>query len=206
MTDEERRSAREDLAMIRRLMEQSRGTVDAAAPHFMLWGVLVTGALLASYANAVGALAVDETWLWVGTIGVGWVASIVIGARRSREAAVRGPGGRIMAAIWIGAGIALTLLGFVGAPTQAFPEAGALFGAMASVLGAACFASAAVQGSSGFRFLAAGWWAGAVAMFVWPGLVALLIMAALMVLLHLLPGLWIAARRDGGSRAAGEPA
>lgn len=206
MTEAEQRGAREDLAMIRRLMEQSRGTTDAAAPHFVLWGVLITGALVASYANAVGAIAVDEMWLWVGAVGVGWILSLIIAARTSRERAVRGPGGRIMASIWIGAGIALTLLGFVGAPTRAFVEAGATFGAMAAVLGAACFASAAVQGSGGFRLLAAGWWAGAAAMFVWPGLVSVLVMAGLMVLLHLVPGLWIALGRGGGSSAAGEPA
>lgn len=204
MHEEEQRSASEDLAMIRRLMEQSRGTMDAGAPHFMVWGVLITAALVGSYANAVGAIAVDELWLWVGAVGAGWLSSLVIGARSSRRRAVRGPGGRIMASIWIGAGIALTVLGFVAAPVQAFTEAGALLGAMATVLGAACFASGALQGTSGFRLLAAGWWVGAVAMFVWSGLVSLLVMAGLMVGLHLVPGIWMALRGGSGSAATGE--
>ena len=204
-------SAEEDLALIRRLMEQSRGTVEAAGPHFVIWGVLITLALVGSYANAVGAVELDELWLWTGTVGIGWLASLFVGTRTARRSAVRGVGGRIMAAIWIGTGIALTLLGFVGAPVQAFTEAGALLGAMSACIGAACFASAAVQSSSGFRVLAAGWWLGAAAMFVWEGLVAVLLMAGLMVALHLVPGVWLIlrSRQEGearGDRAAGETA
>lgn len=205
MEDSVERSAREDLAMIRRLMEQSRRTVEQAAPHFVIWGVLITVALLATFANAMGAFRVDELWIWVGAVGTGWVASLALGARAARHGSVKGPGGRIMAAIWIGVGVALTLMGFVGAPTRAFGEAGGLFGAMAAAIGAACWASAAVQESRAFRLAAAGWWIGAAAMFVWPGLISLLIMAGLMVLLHLAPGLWILVRsRAAGAAGAGE--
>lgn len=211
MDEHAERSAREDLATIRRLMEQSRGTVEAAGPHFVTWGVLITAALLISYANAIGSVAIDELWLWIGVVGLGWLLSIVIGARSSRDRTVRGPGGRIMASIWIGAGIALTLIGFVAAPTQAYTEAGALLGTVAAVLGAACFASGAVQDSRGFRLLASGWWVGAVAMFVWPGLGALLVMAVLMLALQLVPGVWLILRsrqraKVAGDRAAGETA
>ena len=193
------RSARDDLAMIRTLMEESRQTLDAGGPHFVVWGLLITAGLVGTYANAVGALELNALWLWGGAVGTGWVASAIVGMRTARRADVSSTGGRLLASIWIGAGIALTLLGFVGMPTRALDAPGGLLGAMAVVMGAACFASATVQRSGGLRAAAVGWWLGAVAMFVWSGLVSLLVMAGLMVLLHLAPGIWLTTK---GSRTA----
>lgn len=193
------RSARDDLAMIRKLMEESRQTLDAGGPHFVVWGLLITAGLLGTYASAVGAVELNGLWLWGGTVGAGWVLSMIIGTRTARRADVTSVGGRLTASIWIGAGVAMTLLGFVGMPTRALGSAGGSLGAMAAVMGAACFASATVQRSGGLRAAAVIWWLGAVAMFVWSGLLSLLVMAGLMVVLHLVPGIWLTMK---GTRTA----
>lgn len=97
MDERVERSAREDLAMNRRLMEQSRRSVEQVAPHFVVWGLLMTAALLVTFANTMGALHVDELWIWVGAVGAGWVASLAIGAGAARRGPGKGPGARIMA-------------------------------------------------------------------------------------------------------------
>ncbi len=195
----ERREPAEDLAMIRRLMEQNRGVIHGAAAHYLLWGVLVTAGLLATWASVQGRLGIEVAWIWPVTIGAGWLASMWIGYRQDRSAPVNTPAGRVMSAIWIGAGVAMTLVGFVGLYSGALGP-NAMMASLSAVMGAAYFASGALHESAWPRLVAAGWWAGSVAIFLWPGVHALLVMAGLMVFFHLVPGLVV--YRSGGTASA----
>lgn len=184
----ERREPAEDLAMIRRLMEQSQGVIRGGAGHYLLWGVLITAGLLATWASVRDLVPIGVAWIWPGTIGVGWAGSMYLGYRQDREARVTTTAGRVMSGIWIGAGVTMTLLGFLGMASGAFEPSG-MMAALSSVMGAAYFATGALHEGRWPRLVAAGWWAGAVALFLWPGVHALLVMAGLMVAFHLVPGL-----------------
>lgn len=196
------RDAAEDLAMIRRMMQQSRGMIQDAAAHYLLWGGLVTAGLLLTWASAKGTIGLGLWWIWPVAIGAGWVGSMWIGYRQDRAARVSTPAGRVMAGIWLGAGIAMTLIGFVGMGIGALASS-AMMAALATIMGAAYFASGALHERQWPRFVAAGWWAGAVALFLWPGVHALLVMAGLMSAFHLVPGLVI--YRDRRGRDSGTP-
>lgn len=198
----ERREPAEDLAMIRRLMEQNRGVIHGTAAHYLLWGVLVTAGLLATWASVQGRLGIEVAWIWPVTIGAGWLASMWIGYRQDRAAPVNTPAGRVMSAIWIGAGVAMTLLGFVGLYSGELGP-NAMLASLSAVMGAAYFASGALHGSAWPRLVAAGWWAGSVAIFLWPGVHSLLVMAGLMVFFHLVPGLVVYRSGRTASTAAG---
>lgn len=197
----ERREPAEDLAMIRRLMEQNRGVIQGAAAHYLLWGVLITGGLLATWASVQGVIGIGEGWIWPVTIGAGWLASMGIGYRQDRSAPVKTPAGRVMSAIWIGAGVTMTLLGFVGLYSGELGP-NAMMASLSAVMGAAYFASGALHGSAWPRLVAGGWWAGSVAIFLWPGVHSLLVMAGLMVFFHLVPGL-VVYRSGSAASAAG---
>lgn len=95
----EGREPAEDLAMIRRLMEQSQGVIRGGAGHYLLWGVLITVGLLATWADVRGLVAVDSAWIWPVTIGAGWLGSIWIGYRQDRAARVTTTAGRVMSGI-----------------------------------------------------------------------------------------------------------
>lgn len=198
------RSAQEDLEMIRRLMEQGRATVEAGAPHYVVWGTFVTAALLAEWGRATGLVEVDALWVWAGLVGAGWVTSVVVGARSAREAPVRTAGGRALVGIWVGTGVTLTLAGFVGVGTGALAGRGML-GLTAAALGGAVFATSFVHDSGLIRAAAVAWWAGAGVLFAWSHPGAILLLAGLTVALLLLPGAWLLARRDatGTAQAAG---
>lgn len=198
--EKERSTPAEDLAMIRRLMVQSQGVIHGGAGHYLLWGVLITSGLLATWASVRGLVGIGVGWIWPVTIGAGWLASIALGYRQDRAAPVTTVAGRVMSGIWIGAGVTMTLLGFVGMASGAFEPSG-MMAALSAVMGTAYFATGALHESRWPRLVAAGWWAGAVALFLWPGVHALLVMAGLMVAFHLVPG--IAVYRAGRG-AAGE--
>ena len=186
-------TARDELAMIRSLMQDSQRIVHENGAHYLGWGVLSAAALLLTYAAAASRLDSIIPWIWVVAIGAGWVFSLWIARRSRRTARVRTLAGRLLGAIWMGCGITLTLFGFIGGATGAIPW-GSLQGVLAGILGIGYFASSFVYDSAAWRYLAAGWWAGAALMLLWPGPHTLLLLAALVVALEIVPGALLYAR------------
>lgn len=193
----------EDLAMIRRLMEESREIACGHGKHLVAWGILMAGALVATYVALATAASLPLGWIWGIAIAAGWAYSLRAGTRDARRAPVRTVAGRLLGSIWLGFGITGTVFAVLGLYTPAIP-AEALGGTMAALLGFAFFASGAVAGSAWLRYLAAGWWAGSVVMFLWPGAHTLPLMAAMIVLLQVIPGVVIQGR--AGRKPAGQEA
>lgn len=185
------RSPQEDLAMIRRLMTESRRATDAGGPFYLLWGSLVLVGLVGTYLSVQGRVGVNPGWIWLPVIGVGWLASFWLGWRRDRRSAVRTLGGRVMAGIWIGGGITMTLLGFGLPALEIVRSSGGILGPIALVMGSCFFASSYVLRSAVVRSFAAAWWLGGLAMFWWTGPVSLLLMGALVLFLEIGPGIWL---------------
>lgn len=195
-------SVREDLAVIRRLMEEGREAVDAGGPHFVTWGLLLTAAFVGGWLHETGRVAVHPLWIWGTTVGAGWIASTVIGIRTERRQAVRTTGGRILAGIWVGAGVVLTLAGFLGIGAGAL-GGDAMLGLTAGMIGSSLFASSFVLGSTPFRLLAGAWWVGAVVLFLWTTPGAQLLLAGMTAGLMLVPGLWLVRSGRQGRAGAG---
>jgi len=192
--------AREDMEMIRRMMEESRRVVTTGRHHYVAWGTLITAALLLTWTAATGRTSLPVGWVWAGAVALGWAFSAWAVVRWDRRAPVSNLAGRTMGGLWIGTGVCLTLVGFLG-PASGQMGGSALLGTIAAVLGATTLATAAIQGSTRTGAIAAGWWVGSAVLFLWPGRHALLVAAALMVVLHLLPGLLL----FRGRRPATEP-
>lgn len=179
----------DDLAFIRRMMEESRQVAYSGRDHGILWSVLITAALVVDWANLTYGFGIDQAgWIWIVAVGLGWILSTWIGIREDRRSPVRTPTGRILAGIWIGCGAACTLIGFAGSMSGTLTSSGAILGPMCCVIGMAYLASSTIYGGTAlWRALAAGWYLGAVALFLWPGSEALLIMAGLVIVLNLIP-------------------
>jgi len=183
-------NAYEDLAMVRRLMEETRELVCEHGKHFIVWGLLMVVALLATYARLIDLAAVPVGWIWAAAMGVGWLFSFWAGRRDAGRARVRTTAGRLLGGIWIGFGITATIIGVLGLYTAAI-EPELLGGLMAALLGFGFFASSFVGRQRWLRWLALGWWAGSLAMLLWPGEHTLPLMAALIVALQVVPGVVI---------------
>lgn len=191
--------AQEDLAMIRRMMEDARQVVHGGGGHFVLWGVLTVTALLVTFGVVELGWSTRTMWVWPVAVVIGWIGSAVLGRAeylRSRRgtAAIR-----YLGAIWVGVGIALTLLGLLGIPMGAI-AAPSMGGVMACVLGAGFFASGFIYGAWWVGALAGGWWLGGIAMLIWPGAYTLLLLAAMLVGLQIVPGVIFMrrAKREAG--------
>ncbi len=182
-----------ELAAIRSLMDETRHAVHENGKHFIVWGILTSMALLATYVlvsrAAYGAVAV----VWPVVIAVGWIFSLRAGHVDYVRAPVRTLGDRVLGAIWVGFGITASLVGLLGPLVGTVPPE-ALSGLMAVLIGGAFFTSGFLQGLHWLRLVALAWWMGGAAMLWWPGLHTLLVLAGMVVLLQVLPGLALRAR------------
>ncbi|HEU4883317.1 MAG TPA: hypothetical protein VFT45_13745 [Longimicrobium sp.] len=185
--------AREDLAAIRRLMEDGQRVVNTAGPHFVAWGLLTSAALAATYVLAGRGETGRITLAWGVAVGLGWLASLALTVVEGRREQVRSATGRILGGVWAGTGVTMMLLGFA-APAGGGVDTAVITGVLAAVMGGGFFATGLLVGRRWMQAAAVAWWAGALAMLLWPGPHGLLVTAGLVLILQTLPGLWLMLR------------
>lgn len=181
------RAVHDDLVAIRALMTESQRLVRGTWSHQLVWGILATVGLTATWAVQQAGRYEAILPMWLGLVVVGWTFSIVRG-RRYEQAPVRNAATRAFGGIWIGLGVTLTLIGLVTIPTGAV-RPGGLPGVLAAVLGAGYFASGFLAGLRWMLFVGLGWWLGAFALLLWQGPSALLALAGLTVAFEVIPAL-----------------
>ncbi|MGH7481137.1 MAG: hypothetical protein ACRELV_03205 [Longimicrobiales bacterium] len=193
--------AHDDLATIRKLMEDSQGLVLDKGQHFILWGALSAGGLVATWLAATGAVALRVDLLWIALLALGWAGSFAFGVREGRRGRVSSVGRRLLSAVWVSCGVALTLVAVAGIWGPAVPVY-ALPGVLSVVIGLGFAATSALTGMGGMRYLAALWWAGAAWMLFAPGVYTLLLLAAMAVLLQVVPGVALYRRARAVAQSA----
>ena len=184
----------DDLAFIRRLMEGARENVSDHSPHLILWGCLQATAEVLAHLARHGVFLVSITGIWAVVVAIGFAGSWLLAHRTHKSAPVNSLVNRILAAIWIGLGLALTLIGFLGAGTGSLPPQ-VTPGVKAVIIGSAFFASAFLPSRTLYWLLAAAWWILGGTLLVWPFPDAGLAMAGGQVLFMVVPGLVLRARR-----------
>lgn len=189
--DEQR--AREDLALIRQLMEDGRREVVDRGKHFIIWGVVPAVGALLTYAHASGAAVPHPTLSWAVLLVVGWMGSFVVGWRDSRGARVRTLARRLLSGVWISAAVTLTVLALAGMFGRGLSHT-ALPGVLSAVIAAPVLVTMLLTSERWLGLVAAGWWAGGALMLFAPGSYTLLVMAALSLLLLAVPGLVLNAK------------
>lgn len=193
----------QDLAVIRRLMEESQTAVAEDGRYFLLWGVLTAAGLLGTWAAVTGAVALDPRWLWGALVGAGWIGSFWMGFRSGNQPRVRTLGGRLIAVVWIACGITLTLIAAAGLLGGAVPVR-ALSGLVSVVVAGGFLASAVLTGQRWLGAVAAAWWLGGGLMLFLPGLYTLPLLAAMAIALQVVPGLVL--RRQARRRPVAQAA
>lgn len=194
--------AREDIALVRRMMEESRTAVVDRGKHFMIWGLVPTVGLLFTYARLTGSPGPDPRWIWAGLLIVGWAASLTVGLIDGRRAQVGTLSRRLLSVTWIATGISMTTIGLAGLFGPVV-SGEAISGLLAAILGAPVFVTAMLTGEHWLRWIAVGWWAGGTVMLYQPGLYTLLLMAGMMFLLLAVPGAVLFARARADARRPG---
>ena len=191
-----RHQAELDLALIRRVMDETRQEVVDRGKHFIIWGLVTAVGLAVTYQAITGPLTVNPATVWVVLLALGWAASLAVGWADSRRARVTTLGRRLLSAVWVATAVTLTLTGLAGMFGDVL-DPRALSGVLAAIIAAPILVTALLTGESWLRAVAAAWWLGGGVMLFVPGIYAILLMAAMALLLMALPGvvLYVRSRR-----------
>jgi hypothetical protein len=186
--------AREDIAFIRRAIEEGSAYATARSPDMLVWGIAVALGYLGTYGFVRGWSPIAPAVLWAVCLGLPWLFSLRRLLRRLVVGgpAVRSPTAQALAMLWLGCSIFLTTLG-IAAMATGEARNGWCDAVVAGVMGIAFFASATLARLPWLRGIAIAWWLGELALFALRHRVeALPLSAALMLLLLAGPGyvLW----------------
>jgi len=185
--------AREDIAFIRRAIEEGGAYATACSPDMLVWGLAIALGYLGTYAFVRGWSPLAPRVVWAVCIGLPWLFSL----RRLPRRLIGGGNGRprrgtlalALGMLWLGCGIFLTTMSIAALWAGANRE-GWLDAVVAGVMGIAFFASAWLTNIVWLRWIAAAWWVGELAIFSVRHQVEVLpLSAALMLVLLAGPGL-----------------
>jgi hypothetical protein len=197
-------AAARDLAYLRELTEATRAATMLSGTYYLLWGGLCTLGLLYLWLASRGLIAAGPwavVWVWivVGLVGGGVTAWLSV--REQLRAPAIGHAAHRIGMTWVGTGIAIGVLFFVGVLWGEVPGP-AMSGLVALFLGLGLWQNGLLAGIRWLRNLALLWWLGAAWLLVDPGPHSTLILAAMVLGLYTLPGWWLARQRNRPSSAA----
>ncbi|MGC8595579.1 MAG: hypothetical protein ACP5US_07950 [Candidatus Kryptoniota bacterium] len=184
----DQQKAIEDIALIKQMMEESRQFTIDNGKAYIFWGILVTVGVFMTYWAILNGKEEICGWIWIVTIGIGWLYSILIVMKERANNRTQTFGGRLVGFLWGGCGIAMTILGFVGPMSGAVSSWG-ITPVLASVVGIGYFLSSEIYKLKWVRLIGIAWWLGAILMFIVKGIHTLAIFGAMMVLFQVVPGI-----------------
>jgi hypothetical protein len=155
-------AALDDLAFIRRTLEDGRVYARARSPDMLIWGLAIAIGNFGTFGFVRRWWQLDPEWIWLGCIALPWLYTLRHFPRRwlgGAGARPRSPMTQATGALWLGCVFFLTTLGFGSDWFGAFHHA--LFGAVvAGVMGVGFYASASLCDLFWMRWVAACWWLG----------------------------------------------
>ncbi len=194
---------REDVAFIRRAVEEGGAYATARSPDMLVWGVAVAIGHLGTFGFIRGWSPIAPGAVWAACIGLPWLYSL----RRQLHSLIgtappgRGPMAQALAMLWLGCGVFLTTLAIAVLWSGDMRE-GWFDAVVAGVLGTAFFATSWFANLPWLRSVAIAWWIGEIALFAlrYDPAVRLPLAAVLMLVLLAGPGLVLLRRRHARAR------
>ena len=187
----ETRQAELELSLIKKMMDDSRKISLDNGWHFIYWGSLVTTALLLNYILII-VHAKQQYIGWMGFIMMigGAIAGGIMEKRHERKKKVHTIAGRIIGSLWFASGIAMFIYGFLGSISGGYNSV-YICPVISTSLGISYFTTGEIQQVKLLKYVAFGWWVGAVFLFFYPGIHTLLIFALMMICFQIAPGVII---------------
>ena len=183
------KTALEELKFIRNIIEETRKSVIYNGKDYIFWGVLVIVGMLSTYIFHVTRLHFNSIWIWAVLIPVGWFFSI-FNRRRMKEKHPATYSGKLIGYVWGGAGVAMTIIGFVG-PMFGTINGMAIPPLACIIMGSAYFVTGKIVESKWLSNLSFGWWIGGIVLFYVTTIESFLIMSFLMLFFQTIPGIII---------------
>jgi hypothetical protein len=157
----------DDIAFIRRTVEEGRSYARGRSPDLMVWGLFMTVGYLGTYAYVLRRSPLTPEWLWPVCVVLPWIYSLRhIFLRRfaGTSARARAPMAQALSMLWLGCGISIAVLAVTANWT--IPTHAPWFdSAVAAILAIAFFAGATLCNLGWMRAVAVGWWIAVPVMF-----------------------------------------
>ncbi len=102
-----------EVAYVKALAEEGRNAPLVGGVLYVIWGVAMAIAALATYASASGFIAVPFVgglWFWAASFVIGWAASFIVGAKSRAKPGALTVGNKTARAAWIAVGVFMSLL------------------------------------------------------------------------------------------------
>ena len=183
-----------EISFIKKVIDDSRRATLDNGKYYILWGVVIGVASVGTYIGAVNKW--DENfinWMWMNCIIIGWVFSIIFGLQDRKKEKAKTFAGKMIMHTWIGAGISMAVIAFVGITSKVVPY-DAICPLIAAVLGGANYISSRIQRSGLILAVAIGWWAGSALLFLMSGIEIMLVYGIMLILFSILPGVFLYAK------------
>lgn len=192
----EQADAKQELAFIRKVIQDSRRAAVDNGIDYIVWGVLVAlGMFATTTLELLRVKGIVYLWLWVVVMGGGWVYSLTRHLRERSTERIRTMASSILNSLWLSCGIVITIFIFIGGPMQR----GSPNPAIAAVLGVGFLVSGVLLDFAYFKVSAVCWWLGSAVMYYlnspWarsmtpPIHADMLLFAVMMILFQVVPGI-----------------
>ncbi|NQV38699.1 MAG: hypothetical protein HQ509_11930 [Candidatus Marinimicrobia bacterium] len=179
---------KEDLSIIKRIMEESRQNFYNYGINLVVWGGIVITELLLTYVNVAIHYFIPEYWYWLIGFSGGFLFEFIHGRKWCRDNHAIQQANRIGSTLWMSILLTIVLFGTVGVSSGVVNGEGAS-GFIAGLLAIGYLVTGELIKLPWVKRLGYGWWIGAIILFYTPGDKNLLLMALLMFLLQFIPGL-----------------
>ncbi len=187
MTEQDSREAKEQLAFIKSIMDDSQKVLADNGTAFIVWGVLILLAGFSSYLLEQLQLSHFLGWLYLLIVGLGWIYNAIYD-RKADKCTIGNPITiKIISSIWVAVLLSMTILGFVGGYSDTI-NMEHMSAVMFTVLGIAYYLQGVITGKPWVRNLAFGWWGGSIVLFFITGIWAGLLFVLMMIGLQIIPG------------------
>ena len=183
------KTAAEELAFIKNIINDSRNSFVLSGKPYIIWGILIVIGLFLEFFRKFFTWDFNYMYyVWILLVTAGWFYSYFQSKKHNKSNHIKSLGSKIIGSVWLACGISMTIFSLLGTIS------GAIKGiyvspVMSMILGIAFFITAVIYNYRWLRNLSVGWWIGAVIMFFYPSQYTNLIMAFMMIGLQILPGI-----------------
>jgi hypothetical protein len=178
----------EEIAYIKKIIEDSRKSIIYSGKEFIFWGILASIGMIGTEILEILHLYLNILWFWVIIIGIGWLFAIYNYFKEQKSRRIYSFAEKIVKVVWVGCGISMALIGFLGPYTRGL-HYNYINSALAAILGSAYFITGFIIDSKLLRLLSFLWWLGSILMFLFFSAYNLWIMAGMMILFQVVPGI-----------------
>jgi hypothetical protein len=184
----------QELAYIRKIINDSRTSAAEDGIPYIVWGVIVALGMLANYFEVQYQVDLKAGYIWIALILAGWGSTFWYVRRNKRDPRPKSFADKLQGAIWGACGSTIGMIVLVFAVhITALPGSGInpmyTCSIASFILGIAYYLSGYALEILWLRYIGYAWWLGAIVQYYFVGIHIFLMYAAMLLLFQVIPGI-----------------